>query len=295
MAHHHHHGDTSKGGNEGRLLKVLLLTGFFMVAEVVGGFISGSLALLADAGHMLTDTAALALAYGAFRLSRKPADNKRTYGYARFQVLAAFINGVVLFAIVGWIVFEAINRIETGADVLPIPMLVVAVLGLLVNAIAFKVLHAGSQDNLNIKGALLHVILDMLGSVGAIMAGLVIYFTGWMMIDPILSIGLAMLIIPSAWGLLKKATHILMEGTPDSFEPTTLKKDLIEHIPGLLDIHHVHVWLLTAEQPLLTMHATVDNIKDSEQTLLAIKKRLSEKHAITHSTIQIENKACADH
>lgn len=296
MAHHHHHGHTEPGsGNESRLLKVLLLTGFFMVAEVIGGVISGSLALLADAGHMLTDTAALGLAYGAFRLSRKPPDDRRTYGYARFQVLAAFVNGVVLFGIFGWIIFEAYNRIQSGSEVLPVPMLIVATLGLFVNIIAFKILHAGSKENLNIKGALLHVILDMLGSVGAIIAGLVIYFTGWMMIDPILSIGLAALILPSAWVLVKKTTHILMEGTPDSFDVKALKKDLVKEIPGLLDVHHVHVWLLTAEQPLLTMHATVADIKISEKTLLAIKKRLHDKHHIGHSTIQIETKACADH
>lgn len=291
MAHHHH---SHSKGNEGRLLKVLLLTGFFMIAEVAGGLISGSLALLADAGHMLTDTAALALAYGAFILSRKPADHKRTYGYARFQVLAAFVNGVVLFGIFGWIVYEALERIRFGAEVLPVPMLVVAFLGLFVNAIAFKVLHAGSKENLNIKGALLHVILDMLGSVGAIIAGLVIYFTGWMMIDPILSIGLAILILPSAWGLVKKTTHILMDGTPDSFDVKALKKDLMENIPGLCDVHHVHVWLLTAEQPLLTMHATVRDIKHSEKALAAIKQRLLEKHNIGHSTIQMEAEGCAD-
>lgn len=293
MAHHHHH-DHGTDASEGKLLTVLLLTGFFMIAEVVGGVISGSLALLADAGHMLTDTAALALAYGAFRLSRKPPDNRRTYGYARFQVLAAFINGVVLFAIFGWIVFEAIQRIREGSEVLPIPMLIVATLGLIVNAIAFKVLHSGAKDNLNIKGALLHVILDMLGSIGAIAAGLVIYFTGFTLIDPLLSIGLALLILPSAWALVKKATHILMEGTPDSFDVEALKQDLIENIKPLCDIHHVHVWLLTAEKPLLTMHANIDNIKDSEITLLALKKRLKEKHNIYHSTIQIETDSCAD-
>jgi len=290
MVHHHH----KTQANEKRIFQALLLTGLFMLVEVAGGLLSGSLALLADAGHMLTDTAALALAYGAFRLSRRPADHMRTYGYDRFQVLAAFINGIVLFGIFGWILYEAFERIREGSEVLPIPMLVVAALGLVVNVIAFKILHAGSRENLNIRGALLHVVLDILGSVGTLGAGLVIYFSGWMMIDPILSIGLAALILPSAWALLKKATHILMEGTPDSFDVGALKNDLIDNIEGLKDIHHVHVWLLTAETPLLTMHATVDNLKNSEKTLLAIKKRLSEKHNIGHSTVQIETRACAD-
>ncbi|MCH7630572.1 MAG: cation transporter [Proteobacteria bacterium] len=289
MAHHPHHA------NEKRILKALLLTGIFMLVEVAGGLYAGSLALLADAGHMLTDTAALALAYGAFRLSRRPADQMRTYGYDRFQVLAAFINGLVLFGIFIWIVKEAIERIMAPSDVLAIPMLVVATAGLIINLISFKILHPGSKENLNIKGALLHVAFDILGSIGAIIAAVVIYFTGWMKIDPILSIFLAAMILPSAWNLVKKATHILMEGTPDSFDVEALKKDLVSHIPGLKDIHHVHVWLLTAERPLLSMHATVGDIKKSEKILLGIKKRLVDEHGINHSTVQIETEGCADH
>lgn len=291
MAHHHHHNRA----NEKRIFYALLLTGLFMLVEVAGGLLSGSLALLADAGHMLTDTAALALAYGAFRLSRRPADTLRTYGYDRFQVLAAFINGIVLFGIFGWIVWEAVHRIITPEEVLALPMLGVAVTGLIINLIAFKILHPGSKENLNIKGAMLHVLFDILGSIGAIAAAIAIYFSGWYMVDPILSIFLATLILPSAWGLLKKATHILMEGTPDSFDAETLKKDLMENVPGLKDVHHVHVWLLTAERPLLTMHALVGDLKTSDKTLLAIKARLVEKHGIEHSTIQIETAACADH
>jgi len=290
MVHHHH----KTQANEKRIFQALLLTGLFMLVEVAGGLLSGSLALLADAGHMLTDTAALALAYGAFRLSRRPADHMRTYGYDRFQVLAAFINGIVLFGIFGWIVFEAVKRIMAPQVVLAGPMLAVAIAGLVINLIAFKILHPGSKENLNIKGAMLHVIFDILGSVGAIVAALVIYFTGWMKIDPILSIFLAALILPSAWNLLKKATHILMEGTPDSLDPEALKTDLLATVPGLKDIHHIHVWLLTTERPLLTMHATVEDIKASDKTLTAIKKRLVEEHGIDHSTIQIETEACAD-
>ena len=289
MTHHPHHA------NEKRILKALLLTGIFMLVEVAGGLYAGSLALLADAGHMLTDTAALALAYGAFRLSRRPADQMRTYGYDRFQVLAAFINGLVLFGIFVWIVKEAIERIMAPSDVLAIPMLVVASAGLIINLISFKILHPGSKDNLNIKGALLHVAFDILGSIGAIIAAVVIYFTGWMKIDPILSIFLAAMILPSAWSLVKKATHILMEGTPDSFDVEALKADLVTNVPGLKDIHHVHVWLLTAERPLLSMHATVGDIKKSEKILLGIKKRLIDEHGINHSTVQIETEACADH
>lgn len=289
--HHHQH---NREQNEKRVLFALLLTGFFMVVEVIGGLLSGSLALLADAGHMLTDTAALALAYGAFRISRRPADDLRSYGYDRFQVLAAFINGLVLIGVFGWIIWEAIDRMMNPTEVLAVPMLIVATLGLLVNLVAFKVLHPGAKDNLNIKGALLHVIFDILGSIGAIIAAVVIYFYGLMIIDPILSIFLAVLIVPSAWGLIKKATHILMEGAPDTFDVEALKTDLVKSIPGLVDVHHVHVWLLTSEQPLLTMHATINDIRKSEEILRALKERLNQKYKISHSTVQVESKECAD-
>ena len=286
---HHHHAD-----NEKLLLRALILTGTFMVVEFFGGILSGSLTLIADAGHMLTDTAALGLAYGAFRISRRPADSSKTYGYDRFQVLAAFINGLVLLAIVGWILWEAIERIMTPSTVLAGPLLGVAIAGLAVNIIVYKILHAGAKDNLNVKGALLHVWMDILGSIAAIIAALVILFTGWMPIDPILSIVVAGLILKSSWVLVKKATHILMEGTPDTFDVVGLKKDLVKNIAGLKNVHHVHVWLLTSERPLLTMHATVTDIKKSEGILLAVKARLKDKHGVGHSTIQVETKACAD-
>lgn len=289
----HHHQDYSQ--NEKRVLWALLLTGIFMVVEFVGGVISGSLALIADAGHMLTDTAALALAWGAFRISRRPPDQLRTYGYDRFQVLAAFINGLVLVALVAWIIWEAVGRIMTPEPIQGKTMLIVATLGLIANLVAFKILHRKDEQNLNMKAAMLHVISDILGSVAAIIAAVVIIWTDWTLIDPILSILIGLLILRAAWHLVKKATHILMEGTPDTFDVEALKADLVKSIPGLLDVHHVHVWLLTSEQPLLTMHATVKDIKKSEKILLAVKKRLGKKYKITHSTVQVETAACADH
>ena len=198
MAGHHHthsHADPS-GGNEKRILWAMALTGSFMFAEVIGGILSGSLALIADAGHMLTDFAALALSWAAFRASRRPNDTKRTYGYHRFQVLAAFVNGLTMVLIVGWILFEAVRRLMEPVEILAGPMLVIAALGLVVNIIAFAILHSGAKENLNMQGAALHVLGDLLGSVGAIAAAGIILWTGWTPIDPLLSVLVALLILP---------------------------------------------------------------------------------------------------
>jgi cobalt-zinc-cadmium efflux system protein len=193
-----------------RVTIALVLTGTFMVVEVIGGLLSGSLALLADAGHMLTDTMALALAAVAFKVSKRPADTRLTYGYQRFQILAAFVNGLSLLLIVGWIMYEAIQRFITPETVMGPTMLVVAAAGLVINIIAFVVLHGGDRENLNIRGAALHVAGDLLGSVAAIVAAIIIIYTGWMQIDPILSVAVAFLILKSAWTLVKRSAHVLI-------------------------------------------------------------------------------------
>ncbi len=297
MGHSHGHGTSHGAGNanETRVFWAMVLTASFMVAEVIGGVLSGSLALIADAGHMLTDTAALGLAWGAFRIARKPADTNRTYGYDRFQVIAAFINGLILLVLVGWIIWEAIERVLAPSAILPLPMLIVAVLGLFVNIAAFLILYKGAKDNLNMEGAMLHVVGDMLSSVAAIIAAGVIYYTGWTQIDPILSIFVAVLILRSGWFLVKKAFHILMEGTPDTFDIEVLKKDLIESIIEVKDVHHVHVWALSSERPLITLHATIDDLNLAQSVLTSLKKRLEETWKLGHSTIQIEVGDCADH
>lgn len=299
--HHHDHGHSHDHGhdhghdNERRVFWALLLTAGFMLVEVAGGIISGSLALIADAGHMLTDAAALGLAWGAFRLSRRPANQSRSYGHDRFQVLAAFINGLVLLALVAWIIIEAIERILEPGPVLAGPMLIVAILGLIVNLAAFAIMHGGDRENLNIQGALAHILGDVLGSVATIIAAIVIMQTGWTPIDPILSMFVAMLILRSGWMIVRRAAHILMEGTPDAFDVEGLKTGLRDAVPGVVDVHHVHVWLLTSERPLLTMHATIDDLAESDRILAAIKVVLSEKYGIGHSTVQIEAEGCADH
>ena len=276
------------------MLWAMLLTGGFMIAEAIGGIISGSLALLADAGHMLTDTASLFLAWLAARLSRRPADRLRSYGYHRLQILAAFINGIAFIALVVWIVVEAVRRLLEPVEVLGGLMLVIAVLGLLVNAVAFAILHGGQRADLNLRGASLHVLGDLLGSVAAITAAVVILWTGWMPIDPLLSVLVALLILRSAWFIVRQSAHILLEGTPEDIDVEILRETLVTSVADVRDVHHVHIWSLTPERPLLTMHLTIDSSADAAYVLSSAKAILNERFGIAHSTIQIETETCAD-
>ncbi|RTR02930.1 cation diffusion facilitator family transporter [Halomonas nitroreducens] len=288
--HHHHPGDSQR-----RLAWAILLTGGFMVAEVVGGILSGSLALLADAGHMLTDTAALTLAWFAARISRRPADAQRTFGYHRVQILAAFVNGLTLIAIVVWITVEAIRRLVSPLAVAGGTMLVIAGLGLVVNLVVFLILHLGDRDNLNVRGAALHVLGDLLGSVAAIVAALVILATGWVPIDPLLSLLVAALILRSAWRLTRESGHILLEGTPDEVDVGRIAREIPERLAEVRDVHHVHAWSLTPGRHLLSLHAALEEDADREQTLVAIKAVLLERFDIEHATIQLESgDRCAD-
>lgn len=278
-----------------RVQIALALTGTFMLVEVAGGILSGSLALLADAGHMLTDTMALALSAIAFRMSSRPADAKRSYGYQRFQILAAFVNGLSLLVIVGWILVEAIQRIVQPSPVMGQTMLIVAAAGLLVNVIVFFVLHGGDQENLNMRGAALHVLGDLLGSVAAVTAALIILSTGWMPIDPILSVGVAMLIFRSAWHLVKRSGHILLEGAPEWLDINAMQSKIIARNPEVKEIHHVHVWGLTPQHPMLTMHVALKQIQSNTTAIIrSIKDLLRSEYGIDHSTIEIECDDCAD-
>ena len=279
-----------------RVMVALVLTGTFMVVEVVGGILSGSLALLADAGHMLTDTMALALAAFAFHVSKRPADGNLTYGYQRFQILAAFVNGLSLLLIVGWIVFEAVARFITPRDVLGETMLAVAAAGFVVNIIAFIVLHRGDQENLNIRGAALHVAGDLLGSVAAIVAAIVIIYTGWTLIDPLLSLAVAGLILRSAWTLVKRSAHVLLEGAPEWLDVDDMQARIVDKVAGVREIHHVHVWGLTPQQLMLTMHVELTNDAPRQSDVVRnVKQYLREEYGIGHSTIEVDFDGCADH
>ena len=286
----------STNSNMRRVTIALVLTGTFMIVEVIGGILAGSLALLADAGHMLTDTMALALAAVAFQVSKRPADARLTYGYQRFQILAAFVNGLSLLFIVGWILYEAFSRFVSPQEVLGKTMLVVAVAGLVVNIFAFIVLHGGDRENLNIRGAALHVAGDLLGSVAAIVAAVVIIYTGWMAIDPILSVAVAILILKSAWVLVKRSAHVLLEGAPEWMNVDEMQEGLVEQIPEVVSIHHVHVWGMTPHDLMLTMHVRVENHTANPTDIIRrVKALLRQDYGIGHSTVEIETDDCADH
>ena len=291
MAHDHSQND----GNLRRVVIALVLTGSFMVVEIIGGIISGSLALLADAGHMLTDTMALALAAVAFHVGKRPGDGNLTFGYQRFQILAAFVNGLSLLLIVGWILFEAVQRFLSPQEIMGQTMLLVAGAGLVVNIASFAILHGGDQNNLNISGAVLHVAGDLLGSVAAIVAALVIVYTGWMAIDPILSVAVAMLILKSAWVLVKRSAHVLLEGAPEWLNVADMQARIVAAVPGVNSIHHVHVWGLTPQDLMLTMHVClVAEAENPTEIIRDVKKLLRNDYGIGHCTIELEVDDCSD-
>jgi len=301
--HGHHGHDHGLGGHvhrpkgadaERRILWAMALTGAFMVAEVLGGILSGSLALLADAGHMLTDVAALALAHAGIRFGQRPADPKRSYGYRRLEVLAAFVNGIVLLGLTAWIAVEAVQRFMVPVPILSTAMLVIATLGLLANIASFAILRGG-EGSVNIAGALAHVIGDLLGSVAAIVAALVILWTGWTPIDPLLSLFVAVLIVRSGWKIVSRAGHILLEGTPEGMDPAEIRAGLMG-VAGVADAHHVHVWSLTSGSAVATLHLRLHAGAQPGAVMLAVKRHLAESFGITHSTVEIDPEGhCADH
>ena len=285
--HGHGHAPSVSAANERVVLTGFALTAGFMLVEVVGGVLSGSLALIADAGHMLTDAAALLLAWVGFRMGRRASDARRTFGYMRFEVLAGLVNAVTLFALVIWIVWEAIRRLRTPAEVLAGPMLAVAVVGLLVNCLVFWILHRGDQSHVNIRGATVHVLGDLLGSVAAILAALVIHFTGWMPIDPILSVLVCLLILRSAWALLRNALDILMEAVPPDIDIAVLQAHVRNTVPGVAGVDHVHVWSITSGRVLATLELTLAAGAQPSDVVPAVKRALAERFSIGHATVEV--------
>ncbi|MCG8706934.1 CDF family zinc transporter ZitB [Brenneria sp. 4F2] len=284
----------AESGNGKRLLAAFIITATFMVAEVIGGLYSGSLALLADAGHMLTDTAALFVALLAVRFAQRKPNAGHTFGYLRLTTLAAFVNALALLAITALIVWEAIQRFYEPQPVASLPMLIIAVAGLMANLVAYWLLHQGSEEkNINVRAAALHVLGDLLGSVGAIAAALIILFTNWTPIDPILSVVVSCLVLRSAWSLMKESIHELLEGTPSQISIDALKKDLTLNIPEVRDIHHVHLWQV-GEKPLMTLHAQIVAPDDHDALLKRIQAYLLQHYQISHVTIQMEYQQCDD-
>ena len=296
--HHHHgraHSHHGHGANERRLGIAALLTGALMLAEAIGGLVAGSLALLADAGHMLADCASLALAWLAFRLARRPADWRRTYGFDRFSVLVAFVNGLALFVVAGFIIIEAVDRVRHPSPVEGGLMLWVAVAGLAVNIFALWLLKRGdTQANLNMRAATLHVAGDLLGSVATIGAAIIILATGATVADPILSVLVAVIILKAAFEVVRESGHILLESTPAGLDVRMLKDDLEGTIAEVVDVHHVHAWSITEERPMVTLHARVSGNAAPDAVASKIKERLKLRFGIGHATVEVEHDACKD-
>lgn len=285
------HGDTS---NKSRVLIAAALTCTFMVAEAIGGVVTGSLALLADAGHMLTDSVSLVLAWYAFHIGARAGTARMTYGYDRVKTLVAFVNGLTILAIAFWIAYEAWERFNTPSPVLGGPMLVIALLGLAINVIAFFVLNGGDRDHLNMRGAILHVVGDLLGSVAAIVAALIILATGWFPIDPILSVLVALLLFRSAWALVRESGSLLLEGAPSSLDRDTIARDIEANIEGVREVHHMHVWSMDGVKNMATLHACLKEGVEPYKAVAAIKQRLATQHGIAHATVEPEFDNCAD-
>ena len=292
-AGHDHGGGEIK--HEKPLWIALGLTSVFLVAEVIGGLITNSLALLSDAAHMGTDVLALAISLFAVRLSRRPADAKRTYGYARMEAIGAMINGGLLFVVAGYILWEAVGRFSQPPEVASTGMLVVATLGLVVNLISMRLLKAGSGESLNVKGAYLEVWADMLGSIGVIAGAILIKLTGWTIADPIIAVLIGLWVLPRTWVLMRHAGNILMQGVPDGLDMDAVRKALSE-FPGVTEVHDLHAWALGSKEAVLTAHVVGDETKASaEQLRLALSAMLEEQFAIEHATLQVEAVPCGDH
>lgn len=291
-AGHSHGGSagTAAGRHKSRLAMAFGLTFSFMLAEVIGGLWTGSLALLADAAHMLTDAGGLALALVAIRFAEKPATPQRTFGYVRMEILSALANAVVLLLLTIYILYEAYQRFLEPPPILGGPMLAVAVVGLIVNLISMKLLAGGSSESLNVKGAYFEVLSDMLGSLGVIIAAVIVMATGWTLADPIVGAGIGLFIVPRTWILLKQAVHILMEGTPPNVDIALLEKSLLA-LPGVSAVHDLHVWTLTSGLDAMSAHIVVADMAEARTTLVAANQLLAEKFGLKHTTIQIEDEA----
>lgn len=274
--------------HRGRLAWALGLTLTYMAAEVAGGLLTGSLALLADAAHMLTDAGGLALALLAIRFAARPATPQRTYGYLRAEVLSALANAVVLLLLTVYILYEAYRRFVAPPEILGLPMLAVAAIGLIVNFASMRLLAGGSSESLNVKGAYFEVLSDMLGSVGVIVAALVVMLTGWRLVDPIVGAGIGLFIVPRTWGLLKQVTHILLEGTPPEVDTALLERRL-RGIPGVVAVHDLHVWTITSGLDAMSAHLVVGDMADAKRVLGGARRLLAQEFKVDHVTIQVED------
>lgn len=296
--HHDHAHDHAHGGDplsrRHKLLLAFVLTVLVMLAEAGGGIWSGSLALLADAGHMMVDALALLLAVVGAAMAARPADARRSYGYGRMEVLVGFVNALSQFVLVGWIIYEAVTRLLHPGPILSGVMLVVALAGLLVNALVLRTLHGHAHDDVNMAGASLHVLGDLLGSLAAVLAALAIRWFGWLWADPLLSLLVSLLILGNAWQLLRRSAHILLEGVPEGVDSVVVEQLLRGADPAIRSIHHLHVWQLASGSRMATLHAELNEPADGARVLQAIRQILRERFEVEHVTVQIDPGACPD-
>lgn len=289
-AHAHDHA-APPARRESRLLFAFALTVLMLLAEAIGGFVSHSLALIADAGHMLVDAGALMFAWLGAHYARRPADARRTFGYARLEVLVGYSNSLLQFLLVIWIASEALIRFANPAPILSGTMLVVALAGLVVNAIVLGALsHA--HDDLNTAGARLHVLGDLLGSLGAAAAALLVRYFEWLWADPAVSILVSLLILGSAWRLLRRSAHILLEGTPEGMDADIVGDTILREAAGVHDVHHVHIWQLAGGSHVATLHARALDGYPPDAVILAIRTVLRERFSVDHATVQLETFDC---
>lgn len=303
MGHHHGHShDSARGHSDGhshgaganarRLAVVLVLTAIYMVAEAVGGWMSHSLALIADAGHMLSDVAALGLSLFAISMSRRPPTPSRSYGYHRTEILAALANAAALIAVSVWVVVEAYRRLNQPSEVAGFMVIGIATGGLVINLAGMWVLSGGRNANLNVRGAWLHVASDALGSVGTILAGAAVAFLGWNWADPVASVLIALLVCWSAWALLKESVEVLMEGTPMGIDSGRVR-DALGAVDGVRAVHDLHIWSITSGVISLSAHIAVDGSRQDRDVLPELCTRLREGFGITHVTLQLESECVA--
>jgi cobalt-zinc-cadmium efflux system protein len=289
MSAGHDHGAST--ANERNLWIVLVLTTAYMLAEVAGGLLTSSLALISDAAHMFTDAAALAIALAAIHIAKRAADHKRTYGYYRFEIIAAAFNAIVLLVVAAYILYEAYQRFRAPPEIHSVGMLAIAAIGLAVNLAGMRLLHAGSSSSLNMKGAYLEVWSDMLGSLGVIAAAVIIYFTQWVWVDAAVAAGIGLWVVPRTWALLKESIHILLEGVPAGIRMDDLEKALLS-VDGVCGVHDLHVWALSSGKNSLTVHLVLEQGSGEQAVLRAATEMLGERFLIRHVTVQIESVAC---
>jgi cobalt-zinc-cadmium efflux system protein len=286
----HNHG---AGASTKRLAIALGLTTTFLIAELVGAFLFDSLALLSDAAHMFTDSAALAIALAAVKIGQRPPDDQRTFGYRRFEILAAAFNAILLFAVAGYILIEGIGRFFDPKPVESVGMLIVASIGLIVNLISMRILAGGKDDSLNVKGAYLEVWADMLGSLGVIGAAIAIYLTGLNWIDPVVAIAIGLWVLPRTWTLLRDTTHILLQGVPRGFDLQAIRTAMGE-VGGVTGVHDLHLWSVAGDDASLTAHVAIADGSKAEATRRALTEMLEARFNIHHATIQTETEPCGD-